>query len=390
MLLVSLVLLAVPDVTVRPPSTPPRRLDPAKISSCLRLAPTTAVPSGQFRVQCDDATRSCLAAPERVLLDGVEGEESLSRVPPCAGTTRDVQRALDERFDFEQAIADTQVGWYRDEQGRVVQVNFDLGRRVWLGGAWAPLERHDTGATLGRARVELGVAISWLGDEDHQEHRLHLLEGTVWLGDPKDARFDMMGLRYDSSLRRTRPPLWVTTFVGRPRRFDLDLNLTWALEVAHFEALGGRSFLNVAQVDAALELWHSADLDSYLRLRAGPGLEIDLTAVRPYFVPTVALEADVVLDRDGFHHLTAQALGEKLVFAPQLDGRAVSPSRLKLRAGYEVVLVALNDYPLTLVTEARAAWRDDVLSLSGWEFQATAGLRFSLWAPARHFATHVP
>jgi hypothetical protein len=41
------------------------------------------------------------------------------------------------------------------------------------------------------------------------------------------------------------------------------------------------------------------------------------------------------------------------------------------------------------VTEVRAAWRDDVPALSGWEFQATAGLRFSLWAPARHFAFRV-
>lgn len=75
--------------------------------------------------------------------------------------------------------------------------------------------------------------------------------------------------------------------------------------------------------------------------------------------------------------------GEKLFFEPTLAGRPRSPQRLKVKAGYEVILVALNDYPLTLVVDGRAFWRDDVPSLPGWEFSLNAGLRFSLWAPAR-------
>jgi hypothetical protein len=391
-LLAWMTLAAAPDVVVQPPTGARESLDWDKPIWCVSLPPTKTVPSGEFRVQCDEARQRCLVTPRTVLVDGVAGTEPLARVRedcfvPYADVGGEVlARAKSEGWRFEEANAETQPGWYRDERGRVMQVNFDLGRRVYVGGSWSPFYRPDGAGSLGRARPELGVSITWQGDEGRHQHRLHLVEGAAWLGVADDLRFELSSARYDSSVRRVQPPLWLTTFVGKPRRFDLDLNVTWAAEVGRFESLGGRTFLGIAEADVVVDFWHSVDLDSFVRVRAGPGLESDLTEKAVYFRPAVALEADVTLDRDGFHHLTASALGEKLFGEPALAGRPTSPQRLKLRAGYEVILLAINDYPLSLVLDLRATWRDDVPTLRGWEFQANAGLRFSLWAPARYGA----
>jgi hypothetical protein len=260
---------------------------------------------------------------------------------------------------------------------------------VFFGGAWAPYYRPDgTGFVASRARVEFGGEATVNGNDEHQQHRFHFLEATLWLGrDSRDLRLEASVIRYDTSSHHDRAPLWLTTFVGTPRRFDLPLNLGWAAEAGRFEVLGGRTFITIAELDATLDLWTSEDLDSYLRVRLGPALEYDVEGKGAYFRPAVALEGHFVLDPNGFHHLVASGAGEKLIFEPADPGRGVSPNRLRFKAGYEVILFALNDYPVTFSLDGRATWRDDVPSLKGWEFSGNAGLRFSLWAPARHFAT---
>jgi hypothetical protein len=387
-------LLGAYDIVVEPPVGPKSTLDWNKPISCLTLAPSKQVPSGEYRVQCDEAQHTCFAAPTRVLVDGVEGDEPLARVNEgCFSYVEgaSAQSIEQHHWRFEEAIAEAPPGWYRDERGRVMQVNFDLGRRVFLGGAWAPYYRPDgTGFVLPRARVEFGIAVNSDPRGENVQHRWHFLETTAWLGrNPLDTRFEASVVRYELSRRRQRAPLWITTFVGEPRRFDLPLNFGFAAEAGRFESLGAKNFVTIAELDVTLDLWNSADLDSFVRLRAGPALEYDFDAKGAYLRPAVALEGDLTLDRDGFHHLTASVAGEKLIFEPAVEGRGASPQRLRIKAGYEVILVALNDYPLTLVVDGRAAWRDDVPALKGWDFSANVGLRFSLWAPARHLSQQV-
>lgn len=383
-----------PNTTVLPPANgaPKTHLDYHRPVACIPLAPTKTVPSGEFRVQCDGVQKKCFASPTRVLVDGVEGTEQLQRVIEyCGGAYDETMTGLREGWPIEEAIAEAPPGWFRDERGRVMQVNFDLGRRVYFGGAWAPYFRPDgTGFIPGRARVEFGGIATTLSENGRQMHRFHFLEATGWLGpDPINNRFEASVLRYETSSRRQRAPLWLTTFIGEPRRFDIPLNIGWAAEAGRFEALGGRTFITFVELDATLDLWNSEDLDSFIRVRAGPALEMDVEGKGAYLRPAVALEGDFTLDRDGFHHFTASAVGEKLIFELADPGRGVSPQRLRLKAGYEVILVAINDYPLTLVLDARANWRDDVPRLKGWEFSGNVGLRFSFWAPARHHSTQI-
>jgi hypothetical protein len=394
MLSALLFLLGAHDVSVQPSVGPKSTLDWNKPVACLFLAPSKEVPSGEYRVQCDPQVRTCYAAPNHLLVDGVESDEPLARVAEGCVSYLEVGNPISleqQGWRFEEAIAEAPPGWYRDERGRVMQVNFDLGRRVFVGGAWAPYYRPDgTGFVLSRARVELGVSVTTNANNDSQQQRWHFLEGTVWLGrNAIDTRVEASLLRFDLSSRHQRAPLWVTTFIGEPRRFDLPLNFGFWGEAGRFESLGGRTFVTIAELDVTLDLWNSVDLDSYVRVRVGPGLEYDINAKGAYFRPAVAVEGDLTLDRDGFHHLTASATGEKLFFEPAVEGRGLSPQRVRIKAGYEVILVALNDYPLTLVVDGRAAWRDDVVLLKGWDFSLNAGLRFSLWAPARHSSQQV-
>lgn len=384
---VSLLVLGASDVVVRPPPGELPSLDWDQPVFCVALQPTKAVPSGSFRVQCDAQYRQCLAAPNTVLVDGVESAEPLSRVHAgCGSVPDDVTRvALEEKWPVYAAVAEAPPGWYRDDRGRVVQVNFDFGRRVYLGGAWAPYHRPDGTGAPGRAKVEFAAHVHLIPHEGRVQHRLRFLDTHVWLGaSPRDIRYEGSVFRYEWGARLTHAPLWVTTFIGKPRRTDLPLNFGFGLEVARIEYLDGATFVTIGELDGALDLWRSDDLESFIRLRAGPAAEYDVVARGVGLRPTVAVDADFTFDENGFHHLLLSAAAERLYFTPLVDGRDASPSRLRFKASYEVILFSLNDYPLTLVLEGRATWRDDVVNMKGWEFTGNAGLRFSLWAPSRY------
>ena len=342
--------------------------------SCVTLAATPKNPTGAFRVQCDRLTRSCLAAPNGQLdADGVKLEVELERTSYC---TQGVEpEGVDADWPFYEAIAEANPGWYRDERGRVMQVVFDLSRRVHFGGAWSPFFRPDGQGSAGRAFVELGTFISW--ESSDSVWRLRLLEGSAWLG--PDTRFEAHALRLGSSKRIEQAPIFITTFLGGPRRFDVPLALSWGLELGHLESIGGRTFIAPAELDASVDLWTSKDLESFVRLRFGPGVEYEIATKDWAFRPGAALEADLTLDPKGHHHLVGLALWEQRIGA--------NPGvRLKARFGYEAILFALNDYPVTFLAELRGVWRTDVPALPGFEVSGHTGLRFSLWAPERRHA----
>ena len=369
---------------IQPPASPLPMLDWYTTSVCLTLPPTQAVPSGQWRAQCDAAKQRCLVTP-RYELDaaGVETDLPLERVLDCASEAYVSDAAKLKTYRLEPAIAEAPPGWYRDERGRVMQFNFDLHRRIWLGGAWAPLLRD--GEVLGRTRADFGIALE---TGSKRLHRFRLLETELYLGEPS---FEMAVLRYDNSSAREEPLFRVTTFFGEPRRYDVNINLGLWLEVLHVEELERDAtqagFLTWGAVHATLDLWHSKDLVSYVRVRAGPSVERDYKNGFSTLVPGAALEGDLTLDRDGFHHLRLGVEAEKVLLAPTVEGRPPRPERLRVRAGYELILLAINDQPLSLVVDGRGVWCNDLANVPArWEWSAAAGLRFSLWAPARQSA----
>ncbi|WP_163995174.1 hypothetical protein [Pyxidicoccus caerfyrddinensis] len=371
---------------IQPPASPLPMQDPNAATVCLTLPPTKAVPSGRWRAQCDDSTKRCLVAPMYELdADGVETERTLERVGPCTDESYFSDALRLKTYRLEPAVADAPPGWYRDERGRVMQFNFDLNRRLWLGGAWAPLLRD--GEVEGRMRADFGISVEVPG-EGKRLHRLRFLETELFLGEPS---FETTLLRYDFSVERAEPLFRVTTFFGKPRRYDIDINLGLWMEVLHAEELEREDtkagFLTWGAVHATLDLWHSKDLVSYVRVRAGPSVERDYKNGFTTLVPGAALEGDLTLDRDGFHHLRVGVEAEKVLLAQSVEGRPLRPERLRVNAGYELILLAINDQPLSLVVDGRGAWREDLQNVPAqWEWSGSAGLRFSLWAPARRSA----
>jgi hypothetical protein len=376
---------AAPPV-IQPPASPLPVQDHYTHKVCLTLPPTKAVPSGRWRAQCDHAQRRCLVAPMYQLdVEGLETDRPLERTSVCADEPNVSEAARLKTYRLEPAVADTPPGWYRDERGRVMQFNFDLHRRLWLGGAWAPLWRD--GEVEGRMRADFGIAVE-VPDEGKRLHRLRFLETELYLGQPG---LDTTLLRYDFSVERREPLFRVTTFFGKPRRHDIHINLGLWMEVLRAEELERDTteagFLTWGAVHATLDLWHSRDLVSYVRVRAGPSVERDYKNGFTTLVPGAALEGDLTLDRDGFHHLRLGVEAEKVLLAPSVDGRPLRPERLRVSAGYELILLALNDQPLSLVADGRGTWRSDLPHVPAqWEWTASAGLRFSLWAPARRSA----
>ena len=371
---------------IQPPASPLPMQEPHAHTVCLTLPPTKVVPSGKWRAQCDDSTRRCLVAPVHELdTDGLETERPLERVAYCADESYVSEAPRLKTYRLEPAIADAPLGWYRDERGRVMQFSFDLNRRVWLGGAWAPLWRD--GEVDSRMRADFGIAMEVPGD-GKRLHRLRFLEGELYLGQPA---FDVTALRYDFSVERREPLFRVTTFFGEPRRHDIDLNLGLWMEVLHAEELERDTteagFLTWGAVHATMDLWHSKDLVSFMRVRVGPSVERDYKNGFTTLVPSAVLEGDLTLDRDGFHHLRLNVESEKVLLAPSVEGRPLRPERLRVSAGYEVILLAINDQPLSVVADGRGAWRSDLPNVPAqWEWSGSAGLRFSLWAPARRSA----
>ncbi|MFL5347001.1 MAG: hypothetical protein ACJ8AT_19630 [Hyalangium sp.] len=358
--------------------------------TCTKLPSTRQVPSGMYRMQCDPVTRRCLIAPANELdSDGQETDRPLLRTSYCDPSQVSVDARVQEGYRFVPAIAEAPPGWYRDEQGRVMQFNFDLHRRVYLGGAWAPLFRQGEGAVTHRIRVDFGIQTEFSDDdEDRKLHRLTFMDTELFLG---ASSLDFTLLRYDFSVERKVPLFRITTFFGKPRRFDVGLNLGTWMEALHQETIQREgtelSLLTWGTLHGTLDLWHSPDLVSFVRLRAGAAIERDRTHAMNTLVPAAALEGDLTLDSDGFHHLIFGAEAERVLLADELAGRPLAPVRMRVRAGYEVILLAINDQPVSLLLDGRGVERNDIPFVDPrWEWSANMGLRVSLWAPARRSA----
>ncbi len=375
------------------PATPLPALRPDAPILCAEFPSTQRMPSGAYRMQCNAERKECLVAPAHELdMEGVESQRPLERVQVCSAFIQGGSRA-EQGYRLLPAVADAPPGWYRDERGRVMQFNFDLHRRVWLGAAWAPLWRRDSEEALRRVRVDFGIRTESPSHDERVLNRFTFLDTELFLGPQRGL--DATLLRYDFSTDRDRPLFRVTTFLGKPRRFDLEADMGAWFEVVRLEQLERNgteaSFLTVAATHATLDLWHSRDLVSFVRLRAGPSFEFDRTNDFGTLVPGAALEGDFTLDPNGFNHLRFGVEAEKVYLDKEVPGRPLNPERLTVRAGYETILLALNDQPLSLVLDGRGTWRSDLAGVpADWEWSAQAGLRFSMWAPARRSAALTP
>jgi hypothetical protein len=358
-------------------------MDPDKPVLCV-ARPTE---SHAWRVQCDEKSKTCLWAPDGELGSDGKVQRDLERGRPCVPTDASL---IDERrsqgYRIVRALPDAPYGWQRDERGRVFQVNFDLKRRLYLGASWAP-RTIDGDTDGGGAAIDFGLLV-WEHlnrSRSPTRHRVRLVEGEARLA-PYSGQLVLA--HYDVSRHYANPLLRLTTFIGRPRRADVTFHLGGWIEAGALELhktdAGDHRLWRIATGHVTVDLWQSADLESYARLRGGVGVEgasHDDLADRTAVTPGAAIESDFTLDRRGFHHVGAEVAYERPRY---VDGAEGSAERTRARVHYELIVLAINDQPLTLRLSAGGERRDDIPGLADkWALTANAGLRFSLWAPPR-------
>ena len=285
-------------------------------------------------------------------------------------------------------------GFYRDQHGRVMQISFDLTRRVYLGTAYAP-GRLPTGAVqTGAAAFDFGATYQLLSADGLTRYRWGFMEGQARV---RPFGLDMTVARFDYSHRYTTPFLRVTTFLGQPARHDFWLNVGMFSEAGHLESaprgIVGEQALTLGTVQATLDLWQSADMRSYLRFRAGPGGEMRFGPWGEHahyvgYVPRAALEGDFFLGSRAFHRLSFRVQADRLR-SVSLDARALPGGTWAAggEASYEWLLVALNDQPVTLRLAGGARVRDaaPVVAADGtssrWDWRASVGFRVAFFSP---------
>jgi len=366
----------------------------ARLPSMKWGGPITCIDRGdgrQTRLQCteEDGKCTCLRSSNRALSeDGKETDRYLDGLMSCT--------EYREPFFLEQlpssgcrvvdAVAEAPDGYARDENGRLFQVSFDLTRRLYLGGHWAPLFDLQ-GQDLERGGVDFGFRVDDRDYSGRKRHRHQVLVGEVSFL-PVD--FDILLWGYDLGARREEPALWVTTFIGPPTRFDFDLDLGWGfrLMTARYHPMRSTKYTELENLSlyVSWELYHNRQMDSFVRFAIGPACgelfsQVEKESTRFSLYPQAALESELVLDRRGLHRL-----GFNLSASPRWY---VDDADTLYRTGrgslfYEVVLLAINDQPLSLYLEGNAQYRDDINDApEDWQFEALAGLRFNFWAPTR-------
>jgi hypothetical protein len=321
-----------------------------------------------------------------------------------AGVARADPADLDLTLRKDPGAADAEVatgppdapwGFYRDRQGRVMQVSFDLGRRVWLGAGYAPRRLPTGELEVGPAAFDFGATYEDLSADGLTRYRWHFLEGEARV---HPFGSDITALRFDLSHRYDRPLVRITTFFGEPERHDLFINVGFFSETMHLETaprgIDGEKALTLGTLQATLDLLQSADMRSYLRLRAGPGVEMRFGPWREdarYVgsVPQATLEGNLIVGKRAFQQLGFRVRGDLLRSVSWQSRTLPGYWIADAQASYELIVLAINDQPVSLRLAGAARVRDDTtvqipaagITLPGWEWQGTAGFRVSFFSP---------
>lgn len=366
----------------------PQAMDPDHPVMCLRDASELV-----WRIQCDPHSKQCLYAPDEELDEAGHRAKPLERARLCElDVPFDRKKMEADGYTFVPARVDAPYGWMRDEHQRVYQINFDLRKRLYVGVAYTPQKVLDNPLQSTRTSVDFGLFVyNHLVDGDTRSptmHRLRLFEGQVHM-QPFSAEFVMA--HYDLSHKFLDPLLRITTFVGTPRRHDLVLDLgTWG-EVGNLELhktpMGNSQLWRHATAQVTIDLWQSADLSSFARIRTGLGLEgqrDDVNGYRTAITESSAFDIDWVLDPEGFNNVRFLLSHEVPRYFTPTETTGKFVQRFKAQLQYERIILAINDQPLSLNLAAGGEKRDDLPGVPDvWAFVFDAGLRFSLWAPPR-------
>jgi hypothetical protein len=323
-----------------------------------------------------------------VLLAPAAALAQLTDAPPEAGL----------RAPKVDVAAVLPAGFYRDDRGRIMQVSFDLQQRLWLGASYAPRRLPNGKQETAPVAFDFGLTQEWYGGDGRTRHRLAILDGEARIN---PFGLDVTALRYDLSHAYEFPLLRVTTLWREPARHDLFLNIGVYGEAARMqiepEGEVGNHQLTLGTIQPTLDIWQSWDLRSYVRLRFGPVVHMRFgpwheEARLVTSLPETALEGNFILGKRALQQARFRLRGQwlrKLTSSVPLardwlvDGEA----------SYEIILLAINDQPVSLRFAGRVGTRDEgpqpatVTPVPApppgrdLEWTATGGVRISFFSP---------
>lgn len=275
-------------------------------------------------------------------------------------------------------------GYMRDKNGRLFQVTFDMRKRFYIGSHWAPVF-NQSDMDLQRVGFDFGFRTYNYRSYRNKRHRIKLLEGNVSMA-PVD--FNILLFGYDLGIDRKEPAVWLTTFIGKPRRWDFGADIGWGMRLLRmdYHPMLSDNYIDLENVNfyVAWELHHAKRLANYVRFAIGPAYGQLLTgkegeSARHSIYPKASLEAEFQVGKTGRHHIGFELTGEA---RPYFDEIRTIYYRGLGRAFYEAVVLAVNDQPISLYLEGKAQYREDIPDApEEWEYRGMAGLRFSFWAP---------
>jgi hypothetical protein len=289
-------------------------------------------------------------------------------------------------------------GFYRDDRGRVMQVSFDLQQRLWLGASYAPRRRLSGKQEFSPVAFDFGLTQEWYSEDGRTRHRVAIMDGEARIN---PFGLDVIGFHYDLSHDYGFPLLRITKLWSTPSRHDLYLNVGAYAEALRMriepEGETGNHELTLLSLQPTLDLWQSWDLRSYLRLRVGPVVHMRFgpwtqEAHTVASLPETAFEGNFILGKRALQQARFRVRGEWL---RKLAAKGVPLARDWLvdgEASYEIILVAINDQPVSLRFAGRVGTRDEGAQLAmqngappassrDLEWSATGGLRISFFSP---------
>ena len=287
-------------------------------------------------------------------------------------------------------------GFYRDDRGRTMQVSFDLQQRLWLGASYAPRRRLSGKEEFAPVAFDFGLAQEWYSEDGRTRHRIAVMDGEARIN---PFGLDVTALRYDLSHAYDFPLLRVTTLWKEPARHDLYLNVgaygeALRMEIEPAGEIGNHQ-LTLLSLQPTLDLWQSWDLRSYLRLRVGPVVHMRFgpwtQETRTLAsLPEPALEGSFLLGKRALQQARFRVRGEWLRRLTLAKPELARDWLVDGEASYEIILLAINDQPVSLRFAGRVGTRDEGPQLAmaakpasgrDLEWSATGGVRISFFSP---------
>jgi hypothetical protein len=286
-------------------------------------------------------------------------------------------------FSRQAGASDT---WVTDARGRTMRVVFDPARRIHLGAAHAPQVDPQRGEGDART-MAIDAGLTWqhvLDAEDDTvrwniEHRLLHADAAFGAASPTVSG-EVYALRFlrwsqDGSISLPTSP---------PRRLPFPFGVGFELGVGRPELrteAGPHGEIGVARGALLLDLVPRREPDGHLTLGIGPRYDLRLDArtsttridhlIVPFSQPQLAFHRHT---KDGHHAIDAAARAGYVWSNNQGAG-----AQATARIGYEAIVLALNDAPMSLT--AQVQWRYDDPPRPGTsphEVIARYGVRFGL------------